>query len=91
MELVNLSENEISCCSSLDTFNSADSRNGIDRCVICQFEYEEGESIAALIQCEHPYHRDCICKWLRIRNVCPMCSSYIGTHMCIVSYGTKIL
>lgn len=44
-----------------------------DRCVICQIEYEEGEQLAAL-QCQHPFHTECINQWLQIKKVCPICS-----------------
>ncbi|XP_010277675.1 PREDICTED: E3 ubiquitin ligase BIG BROTHER-related isoform X2 [Nelumbo nucifera] len=52
-------------------------KNGLDRCVICQVEYEEGESLVAL-PCEHPYHSDCISKWLQIKRVCPICSTEVS-------------
>ncbi|CAA0833881.1 RING/U-box superfamily protein [Striga hermonthica] len=39
----------------------------IDRCVICQVEYEKGEEELAGLQCEHLYHKDCIVKWLQIK------------------------
>ncbi|GER36227.1 RING/U-box superfamily protein [Striga asiatica] len=40
----------------------------IDRCVICQVEYEQEEELAGL-QCEHLYHKDCIVKWLQIKKM----------------------
>ena len=72
-----LSTNEISSCLHSYTFHSAESKGGIDRCVICQIEYEEGEALVAL-HCEHPYHTDCVSKWLQIKRVCPICSCEIS-------------
>ncbi|GAB4845320.1 hypothetical protein Ancab_038728 [Ancistrocladus abbreviatus] len=69
-----LSEEQIS--SSLHPYvcKNVDCKATIDRCVICQVEYDEGEEIVAL-QCEHPFHADCIAKWLQIKKVCPICSA----------------
>ncbi|XP_027339452.1 E3 ubiquitin ligase BIG BROTHER-related-like [Abrus precatorius] len=73
-----LSANEISLCLYPYNCHSPESKTGIDRCVICQVEYEEGEALVAL-QCEHPYHADCISKWLQIKKVCPICSNEVST------------
>ncbi|PON94621.1 43kDa postsynaptic protein [Trema orientale] len=86
-----LSPNEISLClnpiissnkSPLnhdhEIINKSSSTAGIDRCVICQIEYEDGESLVAL-PCEHPYHSECISKWLRIKKCCPICSSEVSS------------
>lgn len=40
----------------------------MSRCVICQVEFEGGEMLVAL-SCDHPYHSDCISKWLQIKKV----------------------
>ncbi|TKY56122.1 E3 ubiquitin ligase BIG BROTHER-related [Spatholobus suberectus] len=72
-----LSANEICSCLHSHTFHFAENKSGIDRCVICQVEYEEGEALVA-IQCEHPYHTDCISKWLQIKKVCPICNTEIS-------------
>ncbi|KAL1337280.1 hypothetical protein AAHE18_10G128000 [Arachis hypogaea] len=42
-----------------------------------EIEYEEGEALVAL-RCGHPFHTDCISKWLQVRKVCPICSSEIS-------------
>lgn len=73
-----LSPNEISSCLNPHTCKIAESKSGIDRCVICQIEYEEGEALVAL-HCDHPYHTDCISKWLQIKKVCPICSNEVST------------
>lgn len=49
---------------------------GIDRCVVCQVEFTEGEVLAAL-PCEHPYHSDCISRWLQVKKTCPICSTEV--------------
>nr|XP_027075806.1 E3 ubiquitin-protein ligase RNF12-B-like [Coffea arabica] len=42
-------------------------------CVVCQCEYENGETIGTL-ECRHEYHADCIKRWLMEKNVCPLCT-----------------
>ncbi|KAL7141884.1 hypothetical protein ABFS83_08G084500 [Erythranthe nasuta] len=48
----------------------------IDRCVICQVEYEKGDKLVTL-GCDHPYHEDCIAKWLQIKKICPICNNEV--------------
>ncbi|KAJ6894069.1 hypothetical protein NC652_027978 [Populus alba x Populus x berolinensis] len=45
-----------------------------DSCIICQDDYKSKEKIATL-DCGHEYHADCLKKWLRLKNVCPICKS----------------
>ncbi|PNT58825.1 hypothetical protein POPTR_001G373700v4 [Populus trichocarpa] len=45
-----------------------------DSCIICQDDYKSKEKIASL-DCGHEYHADCLKKWLRLKNVCPICKS----------------
>ncbi|KAL6561787.1 hypothetical protein OROMI_017388 [Orobanche minor] len=49
-------------------------RHQIDFCVVCQTEYEDGEDIGT-VDCGHEYHRECINKWLLLKNTCPVCKS----------------
>ncbi|GFP92819.1 E3 ubiquitin ligase big brother [Phtheirospermum japonicum] len=49
----------------------------IDRCVICQVEYEQGEQLVTL-HCDHLYHEDCIAKWLLIKKICPICNNEVS-------------
>lgn len=71
-----LSLNQISTCLHACKSPPADgTKSGIDRCVICQVEYEEGESIVALLPCEHLYHSECISNWLQIKKICPICGT----------------
>ncbi|CAK8567364.1 unnamed protein product [Lathyrus sativus] len=73
-----LSRKEISTCLNPYTCKTSESKSGIDLCVICQIEYEEGEALVTL-HCDHPYHKDCISKWLQIKKVCPICSNEAST------------
>ncbi|KAK5832227.1 E3 ubiquitin ligase BIG BROTHER-related-like [Gossypium arboreum] len=80
-----LSENEISSCLVPVKFQSIEHENEIDRCVICQVEYGENEEgLVALPNCKHPYHLDCISKWLQMKKLCPICSTEISSsiHQC---------
>ncbi|KAL8153024.1 hypothetical protein V2J09_010784 [Rumex salicifolius] len=45
------------------------------KCSICQEEYEEGNEVGRLVVCEHGYHSDCIQRWLKLKNWCPICKS----------------
>ncbi|XP_030523732.1 E3 ubiquitin ligase BIG BROTHER-related-like [Rhodamnia argentea] len=77
-----LSLEQIGKCFRPYTFRSqslAEQKNGaIDRCVICQIEYEEGEKLVVLDSCEHPYHSECITHWLRAQKTCPICFSEVS-------------
>ncbi|PPR90902.1 hypothetical protein GOBAR_AA29773 [Gossypium barbadense] len=80
-----LSENEISSCLVPVKFQSIEHENEIDRCVICQVEYGENEEgLVALPNCKHPYHLDCISKWLQMKKLCPICGTEISSsiHQC---------
>ncbi|KAK2422483.1 RING-type E3 ubiquitin transferase [Trifolium repens] len=46
----------------------------IDTCMICQDAYQYQENIGT-IQCGHEFHVDCISKWLKIKNQCPICKT----------------
>ncbi|CAN4096611.1 unnamed protein product [Withania somnifera] len=73
-----LSETEISKSLHSSTFQSNNSKTLVDKCVVCQLEYEEGEKLVAL-PCDHPYHSDCIKKWLQINKICPICSDEVSS------------
>ncbi|XP_042019823.1 E3 ubiquitin ligase BIG BROTHER-related-like [Salvia splendens] len=72
-----LSEDEITKYLRPLTCNST-SNLIIDRCVICQVEYEVGENLVSL-QCDHLYHSECISKWLQINKICPICNNEVCT------------
>ena len=46
-------------------------------CVVCQLEFEEGESVRQL-PCEgkHVFHKECIDVWLRRNDTCPLCKTH---------------
>ncbi|KAM1224994.1 E3 ubiquitin ligase BIG BROTHER-related-like [Malus sylvestris] len=75
-----LPRSEISACLHPYTCELAvgQSKTSIDRCVVCQLEYDDGESLAAL-SCEHPYHWECISQWLQIKKSCPICSTQVSS------------
>ncbi|KAH7443205.1 hypothetical protein KP509_02G025700 [Ceratopteris richardii] len=57
------------------TFSHED-RTAEELCVICRFDYEEGDKLLTL-PCKHQYHGDCIKNWLQINKTCPICSSEV--------------
>ncbi|XP_010530207.1 PREDICTED: E3 ubiquitin ligase BIG BROTHER-related [Tarenaya hassleriana] len=70
-----LDPGEISTCLNEFKYVSSQIKNGIDRCVVCQMEFQEGESLVILRPCDHPYHSECVTKWLRTKKICPICGS----------------
>lgn len=46
----------------------------IEPCCICQEEYNEGEELG-MLECEHGFHSQCIKKWLKQKNLCPICKT----------------
>jgi len=47
-----------------------------NKCMICQCEYEEGESLKTLT-CFHKFHSECIKEWFKNQNFCPICRTVI--------------
>lgn len=75
-----LSLNEVSSYLDLYSYKIAENKIGVDRCVICQIEYEDGEELVTIKKaCEHPYHSECIKKWLQIKKCCPICSTEVSS------------
>ncbi|GER43044.1 RING/U-box superfamily protein [Striga asiatica] len=60
-------------CINLEVVPCPDQEK-VNFCVVCQMDYECGENIGVL-DCGHEYHRDCIKKWLVVKNSCPVCKS----------------
>ncbi|KAL7087600.1 hypothetical protein ACP275_13G076700 [Erythranthe tilingii] len=60
-------------CTNQEELTSPDHR-AINFCVVCQNDYEYEEKIGTL-DCGHEYHRECINKWLHVKNTCPVCKS----------------
>jgi len=47
-----------------------------DQCFGCKEKYKNDSFKCLVIQslrCQHKYHYHCITRWLKIRNVCPLC------------------
>jgi hypothetical protein len=44
----------------------------IDKCTVCQFDYEENEKIRQL-KCGHCFHCECVDNWLEKDKKCPVC------------------
>ncbi|XP_054787117.1 E3 ubiquitin-protein ligase MBR2-like [Prosopis cineraria] len=52
----------------------AEPSTDLEPCCICQEEYTDGEDVASL-DCEHEFHTNCIKKWLKQKNLCPICKT----------------
>jgi len=50
----------------------------LDNCPICQDEMKDSETIQTL-PCAHNFHKDCIQKWIEMRNLCPLCKCVADT------------
>lgn len=48
-----------------------------NKCVICQFDFEEGNLVKKLDKCGHLFHSDCIDSWLLKEKKCPFCKDEV--------------
>ena len=46
-------------------------------CTICLQDYREGE-VAVHLNCHHYYHEDCITRWLKTNDPCPLCQQRVS-------------
>ncbi|ESR52784.1 hypothetical protein CICLE_v10023541mg [Citrus x clementina] len=50
-------------------------------CAICLEEFSVG-SEACCVGCSHMYHDDCIVRWLKNNNSCPLCRHRLAVSSC---------
>ena len=48
-----------------------------DKCPICLVKYKSSDIIKEF-SCKHIFHKNCIFKWLKTSNVCPICKHEIN-------------
>lgn len=55
----------------------------MEECIICADEFKEGEDYVTPLACDarHLYHSDCIAKWVKQQNTCPMCKAQQTPNM----------
>jgi hypothetical protein len=50
----------------------------INKCVICEIDFDvnddSGNNLVCELLCKHYYHKECITKWINVRNSCPLCN-----------------
>lgn len=61
---------EVIYCSSDEQQNDQDD----GKCAICLEEYKDN-SLLGILKCNHDFHTDCVKKWLKEKNSCPICKS----------------
>lgn len=47
-------------------------REESDICAVCHEDFHENDRVSKL-PCKHEYHKDCVMKWLKMHNLCPIC------------------
>jgi hypothetical protein len=50
----------------------------VSSCSVCMSEFECGDE-AVVLDCLHPFHRDCVLPWLRSTSTCPTCRHQFPT------------
>lgn len=58
--------------SSIRALKKVEIQDCSTQCVVCLEDFRLGAT-ATSMPCSHYYHRDCIVKWLKQSNRCPLC------------------
>ncbi|XP_074568226.1 uncharacterized protein LOC141824793 [Curcuma longa] len=61
-----------SCLANRVYHSSQQMEDDEEKCAICLEEYKDNDNLGRL-ECGHDFHVCCISKWLRMKNVCPIC------------------
>ena len=54
--------------------------DGETRCVVCQENFLEGETVKRVEECTHMFHVPCIETWLQSNCTCPVCRRWLCEH-----------
>mmetsp|Transcript_9454 Transcript_9454/g.13026 ORF Transcript_9454/g.13026 Transcript_9454/m.13026 type:complete len:273 (-) Transcript_9454:165-983(-) len=60
---------------SFPTITSEEALQLGPRCCVCleDFEADNTEQSIVKLQCNHPFHKECVVSWLKDHNTCPVC------------------
>lgn len=64
-------------CSQMS--QGKDENDSCVKCLVCQFEYQEKESVR-ILPCGHYFHQECIDQWLLAKDFCPYCRQSITNN-----------
>jgi hypothetical protein len=62
--------------STTDMARGKDENDCAVKCLICQFQYQEG-NVVEVLPCGHNFHHDCVDQWLLTKDHCPYCRQSI--------------
>ena len=54
--------------------------DGESACPICMDPLSHGRGLVKTLPCLHGFHADCVDKWLRTSNKCPLCNHCLETE-----------
>ena len=54
--------------------------NFASRCTICMMEIKEDEEVREVHLCGHIFHADCLDRWLKVKEICPLCKTKINKY-----------
>ncbi|KAL8027072.1 hypothetical protein ABFX02_14G071900 [Erythranthe guttata] len=66
--------------------NNNDNDNGLLlECAVCLSSFEDGDECRKLGLCGHEFHVECIDRWLRSHDTCPICRARPDVSIAILS------
>ncbi|KAK4263247.1 hypothetical protein QN277_028685 [Acacia crassicarpa] len=71
--------------SSSSTVEAGEHNDPPLECVVCSDEFNEGDLLRVLPNCDHFFHLNCIDEWLRTNKTCPLCREVVKPPPIIMS------
>lgn len=68
-------------------YTGKNSSAGNTDCSVCLADFEEDDLLKLLPRCNHPFHIQCINKWLMSHTNCPLCRATVAFDQ---NYNTKV-
>ncbi len=64
-----------------DCFGSTRQSTDDLECAVCKEEFEKDIKVITLPQCRHRFHADCLFKWFKLQDWCPICRTPLSTSV----------